>query len=31
MSKDDADHIAHKIGRYMLDLGDFTYTYVEER
>jgi hypothetical protein len=28
-SKGDADSVAHKIGRYMLDLGDFVYTYVE--
>jgi hypothetical protein len=30
MTKDEALGIAHQIGRYMLDLGDFTYTYVEE-
>jgi hypothetical protein len=26
-SKADAKHLAHKIGRYMLDLGDFVDTY----
>lgn len=30
-TKSDADHVAHKIGRYVLDLGDFAYTYVEVR
>ena len=30
-SKSEADGIAHKIGRYMLGLGDFVYTYVEHR
>lgn|GEM_PF-6582937 len=28
-SKGDADSVAHKIGRYMLNLGDFVHTYVE--
>ena len=28
-SKADADSVAHKIGRYMLNLGDFVHTYVE--
>lgn len=30
-SKGDAEHVAHRIGRYMLELGDFvdTYTLVE--
>jgi hypothetical protein len=28
-SKGDADYVAHKIGRYMLNLGDFVHTYVE--
>lgn len=28
-SKGDADHVAHRIGRYMLELGDFVDTYVE--
>jgi hypothetical protein len=27
-SKSDAEHVAHKVGRYMLDLGDHVYTYV---
>ena len=26
--KGDAEHVAHKVGRYMLDLGDHVYTYV---
>jgi hypothetical protein len=28
-SKGDAQHVAHKIGHYMLGLGDFAYSYVE--
>ena len=28
-SKGDADHVAHMVGRYMLNLGDFVDTYVE--
>lgn len=27
-TKSDAESVAHKVGRYMLDLGDFAYTYV---
>lgn len=30
-AKADATSYAHKIGRYMLDMGDMVYTYVEER
>ncbi len=28
-TKDDARHVAHRIWRYMFDLGDFVTTYVE--
>ena len=27
--KEDARHVAHQIGRYLLDLGDFVSTYTE--
>lgn len=30
-SKEDAKHLAHKIGRYKLDLGDMVFAYTEER
>lgn len=30
-TKSDAKFLAHQIGHYMLGLGDFVYTYVEER
>lgn len=30
-TKDEAKGIAESIGRYMLQLGDFTYTYIEEQ
>jgi len=30
-TKSEADSVAHKIGHYMLGLGDFVYTYVEHR
>ena len=29
-TKEQALHVAHMIGRYMLDMGDFVYTYVDE-
>lgn len=28
-TKEDAKHVAHKIGRYMLNLGDMAFLYVE--
>lgn len=28
-TKDTADGVAHQVGRYMLDLGDMVFTYVE--
>ena len=31
MTKGDAEHVAHMIGRYKLELGDFVSTYTEER
>lgn len=30
-SKEDAKHLAHKIGHYKLDLGDMVFAYTEER
>jgi hypothetical protein len=29
-TKEDARHVAHQIGRYMLDLGDMVFAYTEE-
>ncbi len=29
-TKTEAKSLAHQIGRYMIDLGDFVYTYTEE-